>query len=48
MFAGIAWGLWNTRNKMAIEKKFINSPSEVLYLGISFLQKWRPLLKEDD
>ncbi|RLN30151.1 hypothetical protein C2845_PM05G26250 [Panicum miliaceum] len=47
LFAGVAWAIWKIRNKMAIEKSFVNAPSEVIFLGLSFLQKWRPLLKED-
>jgi len=48
LFAGIAWALWVNRNKMAIEKSFPKDPLQVLYSGISFLQKWRPLLKQAD
>lgn len=48
IFSGFAWSLWTTTNKMAIEKKFPHSPSEVIYLAISYLQKWSILLKEGD
>ncbi|RLN34680.1 putative retroelement [Panicum miliaceum] len=48
MFAGLCWVLWITRNKMAFEQKFINKPTEVVFLGINFMQKWSPMLKEDD
>ena len=43
-FAGFTWALWKIRNKMAIEKKFPN-PTDVVFSGISFLQKWEALLK---
>ena len=46
-FAGLAWSIWNIRNKMTIEKKFPN-PTDVLFSGIAFLQKWKVLLKESD
>lgn len=48
LFAGFAWALWITRNKMAIEKIFVKSPSDVIYVGISLLQRWSTLLKEKD
>jgi len=48
LLAGIAWGLWVNRNKMAIERSFPRDPLQVLYSVISFLQKWRPLLKQAD
>lgn len=48
IFAGFMWAIWRTRNKMTIEKKFPKSASNVMFYGISFLQKWRILLKEGD
>jgi hypothetical protein len=33
---------------MAIKKKFPNSPSDIIYIALSFMQKWSVLLKEDD
>jgi hypothetical protein len=48
LFAGIAWALWTARNKMAIEKHFSKAHSDVMYVGISLLQKWSLLLKEKD
>jgi hypothetical protein len=33
---------------MAIEKKFPNSPFDIIYIALSFIQKWSVLLKEDD
>ena len=48
LFAGFAWTLWVTRNKMAIEKRFPNAPSDVLFDALSLLQRWSILLKESD
>jgi hypothetical protein len=44
-FAGLAWALWITRNKMAIEHQLPNHAIQVIHLGVAFMQKWRPLLK---
>jgi hypothetical protein len=48
IFAGFAWAIWNNRNKMAIEKKFPNSPDDIIYTELSVMQKRSMLLKEDD
>jgi hypothetical protein len=48
LFAGIAWALWRSRNKMAIEKSFPTSPLDVIWSGIIFVQKWSVLLKEPE
>jgi len=48
LFAGIAWSIWPTRNKMAIEKTFPNNPIDVIYSGVSFVQKWWRLLNPVD
>jgi hypothetical protein len=48
MFAGLAWGMWRSRNKMAIEKKVSSNPLGVIRSGINFVQKWSPKLKEPD
>jgi len=48
VFAGFAWALWNNRNKMSIEHKFPKSPSDIMYIALSFMQKWSLLLKEDN
>lgn len=48
IFAGFAWEMWRTINKMAIEKKFPNRPTEVSFYGIFFLQNWKVLLKEGE
>jgi len=46
IFAGFAWALWTTRNKMSIEQKFPKAPTDVVYLALSYLQKWSVLLKD--
>jgi hypothetical protein len=45
-FAGVAWAIWNAKNKMCFNKSFPNKPTDVIYLGLSFIQKWRLLKKE--
>jgi hypothetical protein len=37
-FAGFAWALWTTRNKMAIEKMFPKAPTDVIYVFSFFLR----------
>jgi len=37
LFAGFAWTLWVTRNKMAIDKVFRKTSSDVLYAALSLL-----------
>jgi hypothetical protein len=48
LFAGFSWTLCVTRNKMAIERSYPKTPSDVLYAALSLLQKWIMLLKEGD
>lgn len=48
VFAGFAWALWTTRNKMAIEKQFPKAPTDIIYTGLSLLQSWSIKLKEED
>jgi len=48
LFVGIAWNLWNTRNKMAIEHTISRSPLQVFHSSIIFVQKWCQLLKATD
>ena len=48
IFAGFTWALWTTRNKMSIEQKFPKAPTDVVYLALSYLQKWSILLKDAD
>jgi hypothetical protein len=33
---------------MAIEHKYPKTPSDIIYVALSYLEKWRVLLKEDD
>jgi len=47
-FAGSAWALWNNRNKMLIEHTFPDKPMGIVLTGVAFLQKWRPLKKENN
>ena len=44
VFAGIAWAIWRSRNKMAIEQCFPSNPLNVFRSGVAFVQKWQPLL----
>jgi hypothetical protein len=37
-FAGFAWVLWLTRNKMCISKRFPDKPFDIIYLSLSFIQ----------
>jgi hypothetical protein len=48
IFSGFAWALWTTRNKIAIDKKFLKAPTDVIYIAISLMQKWSVKLKEKD
>ncbi|TKW07930.1 hypothetical protein SEVIR_7G340000v4 [Setaria viridis] len=47
-FAIILWALWNRRNKLRIERKFPNSPCDVIFAISSYLQRWKILLQESD
>ena len=40
LFLAQSWALWNTRNKLAIEKKTISNPADIIYKPIIFLQLW--------
>jgi hypothetical protein len=44
-FAGFAWAMWITRNKMCMQKTFPAKPTDIIYIGLSFIQKWRILAK---
>lgn len=48
LFAGFAWALWTTKNKMAIDKKFLKATTDVIYIALSLLQRWSIRLKEKD
>jgi hypothetical protein len=38
-FAGFAWAMWITRNKMCMQKTFPGKPTDIIYIGLSFIQK---------
>jgi hypothetical protein len=42
----MAWTIWMTRNNMCMRKAFSNKPIGVIHLGLSFVQKWKILIKE--
>jgi hypothetical protein len=40
LFLAQSWALWNVRNKLAIEKKTIANPADIIFKIIIFLQLW--------
>ena len=48
LLAGMVWALWRNRNKMVFEREFPCSPFVISRDAVSFLQKWKVLLSEDD
>ena len=40
IFTCFSWALWTSRNKMAIVKKFPKAPTNIIYVALSFMQKW--------
>ena len=44
----LAWALWLTRNKLAIEGIFPSHPANILYKCNIFLQQWSPLARSKD
>ena len=48
LFASLAWALWMTRNKMAIEHTFPTNATQTFYVFIGFMQRWIPLSKAVD
>ena len=47
-FATLAWTLWKTRNKMAVERILPKQPSEVVFQFMSCLQRWRVIVRKED
>jgi hypothetical protein len=45
LFAGMIGVIWRNRNKMSIENTFPNCTTVILDDAISYLQKWKVLLK---
>jgi hypothetical protein len=43
-FAGLAWAIRNTRNKICIKKTFPERPIDMIYFAISFIQSWKILM----
>jgi hypothetical protein len=43
-FAGLAWALWMTRNKICIQNFFPNKALDTVFLEFSFRQKWTLLM----
>jgi hypothetical protein len=39
-FASVAWVVWHIRNKFCIQHVFPNNYLDVVYLALSFIQKW--------
>lgn len=46
--AAVLWSLWSTRNIYAIEGVFPKHSTDILYKIITYMQKWRALLKEGE
>ncbi|KAK1648684.1 hypothetical protein QYE76_066489 [Lolium multiflorum] len=44
-FAAMAWSLWNIRNKLTIEGKLINNPTDAFYHMMLHMQSWRVLVR---
>ena len=44
----LAWAMWLTRNKLAIEGVFPSHPANILYKCNIFLQQWSPLARSKD
>jgi hypothetical protein len=45
-FAGMALAIWMTRNNMCMRKAFPDKSTDVIHLGLPFVQKWKILMKE--
>jgi hypothetical protein len=44
-FACFKWAMWTVRNKIYIQKPFPERPIDVVYMCISFVQKWTLLMR---
>ena len=44
----LAWTLWNSRNKLVIERVIPCRVTDAIYKMCGFLQLWRPLSKRRD
>jgi hypothetical protein len=44
-FAGLAWVIWTVWNKICMQKKIPNSSIDLIYSGLSFIQKWKCLMR---
>jgi hypothetical protein len=44
-FAGVAWAIWLTRNKMCMSQIFLDNPIDIIHLCLSFIQKWKVLAR---
>jgi hypothetical protein len=47
-FAALAWTLWNTRNKLALEGKLIAHPADAMFTMSIYMQSWRVLVRQRD
>ena len=45
LLAMVLWVLWITRNKRAIEGKFLRFPIELIFKCCVFVQKWKVLIR---
>jgi hypothetical protein len=44
-FAGLAWSLWITRNKLCFHNTLPGRSIDIVYLTLSNLQKWKILMR---
>jgi hypothetical protein len=47
-FGCFAWSLWLTRNNLVFNDIVVNQPDVIVFRTISFLQKWKLLLREQE
>lgn len=48
LLASVCWALWLTQNDWVFKDAFVSSPLQVVYRSISFAQKWKVFLKEEE